>query len=110
MISTRHLAACAAAGLAVLVGIPALSAGQTVAAPAGGHVHYAEPPRPAMQASPSGALAPRRRVGGTVIASTSVSLVAMQTPRHHLVPIRLRNTPLWLYLRSVRLSEKSVRL
>lgn len=28
----------------------------------------------------------------------------------HLVPMRLRNTPLWLYLRSVRSSEKSVKL
>ena len=46
-------------GLAVLVGVPALSAGQTAAAPAGGHVHYVEPPRPAAQASPTGALAPR---------------------------------------------------
>src|SRR5688500_2211175 len=58
MISTRHLTACAA-GLAVLVGIPARSAGQTVTAPAGGHVHYVTPPQPAAQVSPTGALAPR---------------------------------------------------
>jgi len=47
-----------AAGLAVLTCLPGLSAGQTAPA-AAGHVHYAEPPRPALQASPSGALAPR---------------------------------------------------
>src|SRR5713101_8461630 len=28
----------------------------------------------------------------------------------HMVPMRLRNTPLWLYFRSVRSSEKSVKL
>ncbi len=28
----------------------------------------------------------------------------------HIVPMRLRNTPLWLYFRSVRSSEKSVKL
>lgn len=41
----------------------------------------------------------------------SVSIVAMRTPRgRHLVPIRLMNRPLWSYLRSVRSSEKSVKL
>src|SRR5688572_15285690 len=58
MISTRRLAACAA-GLAVFAAVPSLSAGQSAAVPTSGHVHYIEPPRPAAQASPSGALAPR---------------------------------------------------
>ena len=57
MTVSRHTAAFAA-GFAVLVSIPALSAGQTEPAPAG-HVHYAAPPRASAQASPSGALAPR---------------------------------------------------
>jgi hypothetical protein len=30
--------------------------------------------------------------------------------KHHLVPIRLTNMPLWLYFRSVSSSEKSVKL
>lgn len=30
--------------------------------------------------------------------------------RGHMVPMRLTNTPLWLYFRSVRSSEKSVKL
>ena len=62
-----------AAGFAVLACVPRLSAGQTVAAPAGGHVHYAEPPRPALQASPSGALAPRLQNLGshTFLVSTT---------------------------------------
>ncbi len=62
-----------AAGFAVLACVPSLSAGQTVAAPAGGHVHYAEPPRPALQASPSGALAPRLQNLGshTFLVSTT---------------------------------------
>ena len=47
----------------------------------------------------------------TAMASTSVSIVAMRTPRgRHLVTTKLTNTPLWSYLRSVRSSEKSVKL
>jgi tetratricopeptide (TPR) repeat protein len=57
MIASRHIAAFAA-GFAVIVSIPALSAGQTQPAPAG-HVHYVTPPRPSAQQSPTGALAPR---------------------------------------------------
>jgi hypothetical protein len=49
--------------------------------------------------------------GRTAMASTSVSIVGMRTSRwRHLAPMRLKNTPLWLYLRSVRSSEKPVKL
>ena len=58
MISTRRLTAFAA-GVAMFAGVPSLSAGQNAAVPTSGHVHYIEPPKPAAQASPSGALAPR---------------------------------------------------
>jgi hypothetical protein len=46
-----------------------------------------------------------------VFLHLAIRPVPMRTPReHHLVPMRLRNTPLWLYFRSVRSSEKSVKL
>jgi hypothetical protein len=32
------------------------------------------------------------------------------TGGRHIVPMRLRNTPLWLYFKSVKSSEKSVKL
>src|SRR5688572_18565494 len=64
MISTRRLTAYAA-GLAVFAGVPSLSAGQNAAVPTSGHVHYIEPPKPAAQTSPSGALAPRLQNLGT---------------------------------------------
>src|SRR5256886_8566852 len=46
-----------------------------------------------------------------IAASTSVSIIAMRTPcGRHLVAMRLMNTPLWLYLRSVRSSDMSFKL
>ena len=72
MNSIRTLTATAA-GVAVLACVPSLSAGQTAAAPAGGHVHYVTPPTLAAQQSPTGALAPRLQNLGshTFLVSTT---------------------------------------
>jgi tetratricopeptide (TPR) repeat protein len=78
MISTRRLAACAA-GLAVFAAVPSLSAGQSAAVPTSGHVHYIEPPKPAAQASPSGALAPRlQNLGAHTFVVTTPSRQAQR--------------------------------
>ena len=56
---------------------------------------------PEMRASIAGAYA-----GG----ATSLRALAKKPRGRHRVPMILRNTPLWLYFRSVRSSEKSVKL
>jgi hypothetical protein len=45
-----------------------------------------------------------------VAVESSVDYRDAGPPGRHLVPMRLRNTPLWLYFKSVRSSEKSVKL
>ena len=40
----------------------------------------------------------------------SLAQLEAQPPGRHLVPTKLKNTPLWLYFRSVRSSEKLVKL
>jgi hypothetical protein len=50
------------------------------------------------------------RIGGTVQHLNWNQVKRIARYGRHIVPIRLTNTPLWLYFRSVKSSEKSVKL
>jgi tetratricopeptide (TPR) repeat protein len=82
MMSTRRRAALKAAlvvltGIGTSAGLPARSDAQQ--APPTGHVHYVTPPRPAAQASPSGALAPRlQNLGAHVFTVTTANRQAQR--------------------------------